>query len=71
MRLPEDVADKIGPESCGCSVVQGEMRGHIQQLQVITLLWMLAVPQVAVMPDPETLSDEDWADCVGRGMARE
>ena len=48
MRLPEDVADKIGPESCGCSVVQGEMRGHIQQLQVITLLWMLAECTIAL-----------------------
>ena len=48
MNDPEKAADKTGARCCACGSVPVEITHHIQRLQVITLLWMLAECGIAL-----------------------
>lgn len=42
MKLPENIAKEVPAQSCGCCATPAGMTRHIQRLQVITVVWMLA-----------------------------
>jgi divalent metal cation (Fe/Co/Zn/Cd) transporter len=46
--FPEDTANQMAEQTCGCGEVKVEMTRHVQRLQIITLLWMLAECVIAL-----------------------
>ena len=48
MSSPEQIADEMRPDTCGCCSAGAEMTGHIRKLQVATLVWMLAECAIAL-----------------------
>ncbi len=48
MNCPEGIPERMPAQSCGCTGAHGGMTGHIQGLQVITMLWMLAECAIAL-----------------------